>query len=70
MGPLYASSISLLFTTLKPWKSPTENQIRPGSKDLHRSLLLLLGCPVLPDSVTLWTVAHQAPWSMEFLKQE
>ena len=27
-------------------------------------------CPVMSDSVTLWTVAHQAPLSMGFSRQE
>ena len=56
MSALYASSISLLFATLKPWKTPAENQIRPGRKDLHRSSLLLFGRSVLPDSwlATVW----------------
>ena len=27
-------------------------------------------CSVVSDSVTLWTVAHQAPLSMEFSRQE
>ena len=27
-------------------------------------------CSVMPDSATLWTVAHQAPLSMGFPRQE
>ena len=33
-------------------------------------LLLLISHTVLSDSVTPWTVAHQAPLSMEFSRQE
>ena len=32
--------------------------------------MLLLSCLVVSNSVTLWTVAHQAPLSMGFFKQE
>ena len=28
------------------------------------------GCSVVSDSASLWTVAHQAPLSMEFFRQE
>ena len=38
-----------------------------------RWLVLLAGmlsCKVISDSATPWTVAHQAPLSMEFSKQE
>ena len=30
----------------------------------------MLSCSVVSDSVTPWTVAHQAPLSMAFLRQE
>ena len=34
-------------------------------------LLLLFSCSVVSDSlVTTWTIAHQAPWSMGFSRQE
>ena len=33
-------------------------------------LLLLFSCKVVSESVTSWTVAHQAPLSMEFPRQE
>ena len=29
-----------------------------------------VSCSVVSDSVTSWTVAHQAPLSMRFLRQE
>ena len=32
--------------------------------------LLLFSCPVMSDSATLWTVAHQASLSMGFPRQE
>ena len=36
-----------------------------------RRLLLLFSCSVVSDSlVTTWTIAHQAPWSMGFSRQE
>ena len=31
---------------------------------------LLFSCSVVPNSVTPWTVAHQAPLPMEFSRQE
>ena len=38
---------------------------------LKSYLLLLLNCEVVSDSfVTPWTVAHEAPLSMEFPRQE
>ena len=30
----------------------------------------VLSCSVVSDSVTPWTIAHQAPLSMRFLRQE
>ena len=30
----------------------------------------VLSCSVVPDSATPWTVAHRAPLSMEFSRQE
>ena len=30
----------------------------------------MVSCSVVSDSATLWTVAHQAPLSMEFSRQE
>ena len=30
----------------------------------------VISCSVMPDSVNLWTVAHQAPLPMEFSRQE
>ena len=32
--------------------------------------ILLIVCPVVPDSATPWTAARQAPLSMEFSRQE
>ena len=32
--------------------------------------LCMLSCSVVSNSVTPWTVAHQAPLSMGFLRQE
>ena len=32
-------------------------------------LMLKLSCSVVSDSVTLWTIAHQAPLSEGFLRQ-
>ena len=33
-------------------------------------LIASVRCPVVPDSATPWTVAHQAPLSIEFSRQE
>ena len=33
-------------------------------------IYILLSCSVVSDCVTPWTVAHQAPLSMEFSRQE
>ena len=30
----------------------------------------VISCSVMPDSMNLWTVAHQAPLPVEFSKQE
>ena len=45
---------------------------REESSVLHVGrLLLLFSCSVVSDSlVTTWTIAHQAPWSMGFSRQE
>ena len=39
-------------------------------RDIMAVLVLLLSCSVVPNSVTLWTVAFQAHLSMGFPRQE
>ena len=52
-------------------KKTTRHSVLPNSSTRHHLLLLLFSCLVLPDSiVTPWTVAHQAPLSMVFPRQE
>ena len=45
-----------------------------GLWDVATIYVILLGCiwvtSVMPNSVTLWIIAHQAPLSMEFSRQE
>ena len=41
-----------------------------GQKILSLVKCFVLGRSVMSDSVTLWTVAHQAPLSREFSRQE
>ena len=40
------------------------------SKSLSVSFTCVYACSVVSDSATPWTVAHQAPLSMEFPRQE
>ena len=51
----------------------TINMSKSGFKLLERRVFLLrqsISCSVVSDSVTPWTVACQAPLSMEFCRQE
>ena len=70
--------IAALFEIAKHWKQPKYISI---SKWINKIVVYPLneilkvkcgsvGYPVVSDSAASWTVAHQAPLSMEFSRQE
>ena len=50
--------------------TPEEEIDQTGTKTKVCSTITLLNCSVVSDSATPWTVAHQAPLSMEFSRQK
>ena len=62
-----ASHFCSLPITKQEYKSLHKNTKYPCLKTI---CMLMLSCSVVSDSATPWTIAHQAPLSMGFSRQE
>ena len=68
--PLATFTLPLLATEAQVWVFSKPSISAPSYLYRNQLSMHMCTCSVVSDSVTPWTVAHQAPLSMEFSREE